>query len=140
MAASVAGDEDIDSTFVGVVEHTGDLRESGRAAHDAHRTTLPASWRDPRLIDDETVAKLGHPDLCARGTSRICLGGGVFFEEGVDLGVLGFGEAEGGRGEGAFDLFGAAAADDGCGDGRVVKGPGNGDDAGSYVVTGADFF
>jgi hypothetical protein len=30
---------------------------------NAHRTTPPASWRGPRLIDDETVAKMGHPDL-----------------------------------------------------------------------------
>jgi hypothetical protein len=29
---------------------------------NAHRTTPPASWRGPRLIDDETVAKMGHPD------------------------------------------------------------------------------
>ena len=64
----------------------------------------------------------------------------MFFEEVVDLGVLGFGEAEGGRGDGAFDLLRAAAADDGCGDGRVVKGPGDGDDAGRDVVTGTDFF
>ena len=26
-------------------------------------TTPPASWRGPRLIDDETVAKMGHPNL-----------------------------------------------------------------------------
>jgi hypothetical protein len=35
--------------------------QSGRASHDAHHTTPPASWRGPRLIDDETVAKMGHP-------------------------------------------------------------------------------
>jgi hypothetical protein len=28
-----------------------------------HLTTPPASWRGPRLIDDETVAKMGHPNL-----------------------------------------------------------------------------
>ena len=59
-------------------------------------------------------------------------------EEGVDLGVFGFGEAEGGGRDDAFDLFGVAAADDGCGDGRVVERPGDGDDAGGDVVAGAD--
>jgi hypothetical protein len=30
---------------------------------NAHLTTPPASWREPRLVDDETVAKMGHPDV-----------------------------------------------------------------------------
>jgi len=30
---------------------------------NAHLTTPPASWWGPRLSDDETVAKMGHPDL-----------------------------------------------------------------------------
>ena len=59
-------------------------------------------------------------------------------EEGVDLGVFGFGEAEGEGGDDAFDLPGVAATDDGCGDGGVVEGPGDGDDAGADVVAGAD--
>ena len=37
-------------------------------------------------------------------------------------------------------MFCVAAADDGCGDGRVVERPGDGDDAGGDVVAGADLF
>jgi len=35
--------------------------ESG--SHPARRPTPPAGWRGARLSDDETVAKMGHPDL-----------------------------------------------------------------------------
>jgi hypothetical protein len=34
-----------------------------RTLRDGHLTTPPVSWRGPHLIDDETVAKMGHPDL-----------------------------------------------------------------------------
>ena len=61
-------------------------------------------------------------------------------EEGVDLGVLGFGETEGCRGDDAFDLFGVATAYDGCGDSRVVERPRDGDDAGGDFVARADLF
>lgn len=49
-----------------------------------------------------------------------------------------FGEVEGCGGKNAVDLLGAAAADDRGGDGGVVEGPGDGDDAGFDVVTLAD--
>lgn len=62
----------------------------------------------------------------------------MFFEEGVDLGILNFGETEGGGGDHAFDLLGVASADDGCGDGWIVERPGDSDDSGADVVAGAD--
>src|ERR1700677_3971259 len=64
----------------------------------------------------------------------------LFGQEGVDFGVFGLGEAECGGGDGAFDLFGVAAAYYRCGDGWVVEGPGYGNDAGCDVVAGADLF
>src|SRR5438067_13610636 len=64
----------------------------------------------------------------------------MLFEEGVDLVVFGFGEAEGSGGDYAFDLFCIAAADDGCSYGWVVEGPGDGDDTGGNLVARADLF
>src|SRR5277367_4180990 len=81
-------------------------------------------------------ASLAAAARFARGLADLWVCG----EEGVDLGVLGFGEAEGGGGDDSFDLFCVAAADDGCGDSRVVEGPGDGNDAGGDLVTGPDFF
>ena len=71
---------------------------------------------------------------------RICawLRGWVGGQEGVDLGVLGFSEAEGDGWDDAFDLFGVASAYDGGSDGWVAKGPGYGYHSGAYVVTVAD--
>src|ERR1700733_3670598 len=64
----------------------------------------------------------------------------MLIEEGVDLGVFCFGEAEGCGGGDAFDLFGVAAADDGCGDGGVVERPSDRDDSGGDVVASTDLF
>src|ERR1700731_3463982 len=61
-------------------------------------------------------------------------------EEGVDIRIFGFDEAECDGGDDAFNLFGVAAADDGCGDGGIVERPGDGDDARGYFVTCADGF
>src|SRR5438046_25981 len=59
-------------------------------------------------------------------------------EEGVDLVVFGFGEAEGCGGDDAFDLFSVTAADDGCCDGWVVERPRDSDDTSDDFVAGAD--
>src|ERR1700733_4791700 len=59
-------------------------------------------------------------------------------EESVDLRKLGIAEAEGRGGNDAFHLLCIASTDDGCGDRGVMKRPGNGDDAGAHLVTGAD--
>jgi CheY-like chemotaxis protein/HPt (histidine-containing phosphotransfer) domain-containing protein len=59
VAAAIAGFA-ASAEGVGTSERPGSGRESGRALHDAPHTTPSASWRGPRLSDDETVAKMGH--------------------------------------------------------------------------------
>src|ERR1700677_1797504 len=53
--------EDGGCCFADLYGSFGSERKAVRAWRECHRTPPLASWRGPRLIDDETVAKIGHP-------------------------------------------------------------------------------
>jgi hypothetical protein len=71
LGSSAAGILSVSGVAVGILARAihldtsyfvGGLGECGSCCRtNAHHTTPPASWRGPRLSDDKTVAKMGHP-------------------------------------------------------------------------------
>jgi hypothetical protein len=78
-------------------------------------------------------------EMLVRRAGLLSGSSGIIGEEYVDALVLIGGEAEVECGRDTFDLLRAATADDGCGDGWVMKRPGDGDNAGLDVMGAADF-